>query len=80
MTPERMRDCLAILGWSQRGFADIINVDEARVRKWARGAGHPMPKDLAVWLERRARAMEGDPPPPVPRARPVATSGLHAPL
>ena len=62
MTPTRLRECIALLRWSQRGLADAIGVDEARVRKWARGVGE-VPDEVASWLERRADAMAADPPP-----------------
>ncbi|WP_424138676.1 hypothetical protein [Roseomonas chloroacetimidivorans] len=62
MTPTRLRECIALLRWSQRGLADALGIDEARVRKWARGVGE-VPEDIAAWLERRAEAMASDPPP-----------------
>lgn len=68
MTPTRLRECLALLRWSQRGLADALGMDEARVRKMARGAAD-VPGELAAWLERRAEAMAADPPPAVPDGR-----------
>ncbi|WP_458097362.1 nuclease [Roseomonas sp. WA12] len=64
MTPTRLRECLALLRWSQRGLADALGMDEARVRKMARGTSE-VPVDLAAWLERRAVAMADDPPPAI---------------
>lgn len=68
MSPDRLRECLALLRWSQRGLADALGMDEARVRKWARGVGN-VPADIAAWLDRRADAMASDPPPQAPDAR-----------
>lgn len=62
MTPDRIRECLAMLHWSQRGLSDILRCDERRVRRWATGQ-YEMPEDQARWLERHAQAMEADPPP-----------------
>ncbi|MFC7739053.1 nuclease [Roseomonas sp. GCM10028921] len=62
MTPDRFRECLSLLHWSQRGLADILSMDESYVRRMARGT-RPIHEDIATWLERRAQAMEADPPP-----------------
>ena len=58
MTPTRRRECLDILRWSQRRFAEVIGWDEGTVRKWLRGTAEP-PADIDAWLERRAVAMAG---------------------
>lgn len=50
MTPTRLRECLAALGWSQRGLADHLGVHETRVRRMARGA-LPIAPEVAAWLE-----------------------------
>jgi transcriptional regulator with XRE-family HTH domain len=57
MTPSRLRECLALLRWSQRGLAGAIGYDEARLRKWARGAG-TVPAEVAAWLERLCGRLE----------------------
>ena len=62
MTPTRRRECLALLRWTQRGFAAAIGVDEGTVRRWLRGSGEA-PQAIDAWLERRAMAMADDPPP-----------------
>ena len=62
MNPDRLRECLALLRWSQRGFADALVMDERQVRRWATGAA-VIPDQVAAWLERRAAAMAADPPP-----------------
>lgn len=38
MTPTRRRECLALLRWTQRGFAAVIGWDEGTVRRWLSGA------------------------------------------
>jgi ribosome-binding protein aMBF1 (putative translation factor) len=62
MNPDRLRECLALLRWSQRGLADALAMDERQVRRWATGAA-VIPEQVAAWLERRASAMAADPPP-----------------
>lgn len=62
MDPTRLRECLALLRWSQRGLAEALGMDEASVRKMARGT-KSVPPELSAWLDRRAKAMEADPPP-----------------
>lgn len=51
MTPTRLRECLALLRWSQRGLADILDAHQTTVRRWATGA-QPIPDNVAAWLER----------------------------
>lgn len=62
MTPTRLRECIEILGWSQRGLARMLGRDEGTARQWARGATR-IPDDVAAWLERLARFHERNPPP-----------------
>lgn len=61
MTPDRFRECLAVLRWSQRGLADALAMDERQVRRWAAGADIPAP--IAAWLERAGTWHEKNPPP-----------------
>lgn len=67
MSPDRLRECLDVLHWSQRGLADILGLDERQVRRCAAGQSQLRDGESA-WLERRARAMEADPPPRRARA------------
>lgn len=53
MTPTRLRECLAALGWSQRAFGDVLGCGERRARGWASGR-EPVPEDVAAWMERLA--------------------------
>lgn len=62
MTPTRLRECISILGWTQRGLARMLNRQEGTVRQWARGVV-TIPADTAEWLERRAVMAELNPPP-----------------
>jgi DNA-binding transcriptional regulator YiaG len=62
VTPTRLRECLALLAWSQRGLASLLNRQEGTVRQWARGAVQ-IPDYVAAWLEVRARHAEEHPPP-----------------
>lgn len=50
MTPHRLRECLVLLRWSQRELARALEINEATVRKWARGA-LPIPGPVEPWLE-----------------------------
>ncbi|MBV1834972.1 helix-turn-helix domain-containing protein [Novacetimonas pomaceti] len=54
MTPTRLRECLALLRWSQRGLADVLDTHQTTVRRWATGA-QPIPENVAAWLERLAK-------------------------
>lgn len=62
LTPDQLRDALALLGWSQRGFARILQRDEGTVRQWARGA-LTIPSDVALWLDGLAGYFRQNPPP-----------------
>ena len=62
MTPDRFRECLAALHWTQRGLARILDRPEGTVRQWARGAVR-IPDNVAAWLEQNARFMESAPVP-----------------
>lgn len=61
MTPDRLRYCLDAIGWSQRGLAGWIGIDDRQVRRWAAGATIPPP--VAAWLERLAACHDRNPPP-----------------
>ena len=50
MTPDRFRECLTALHWTQRGLARILDRPEGTVRQWARGAVR-IPEDVKHWLE-----------------------------
>ena len=43
MTPDRFRECLAVLHWSQRRVAEILYCDDRLVPRWADGS-EPMPE------------------------------------
>lgn len=72
MNPDRLRECLALLRWSQRGLAVALTMDERQVRRWATGVA-VIPEQVAAWLERRAAAMAADPPPVRQAASPEGT-------
>lgn len=61
MTPARFHECLALLAWSQRGLAALLDMDERQVRRWAAGA--TIPKPIAAWIDKLARYHERNPPP-----------------
>lgn len=62
MTPTRLRECLALLAWSQRGLASLLGRQEGTVRQWARGVVQ-IPDDVARWLEVRSKHAQKYPPP-----------------
>ena len=62
MTADRLRECLALLHWSQRALAEILYCDDRLVRRWAQGA-EPVPGSIARWLEKLASTHEASPPP-----------------
>ena len=68
MTPTRLRECLALLHWTQRGLARTLNRHEGTVRQWARGVV-AIPVDVADWLDDAANWHERNPP-PIPRGQP----------
>ncbi|PPQ35428.1 hypothetical protein CCS01_07510 [Rhodopila globiformis] len=62
MTPDRFRDCLAALDWSQRGLAQRLGLQPTTVRRWAAGTGR-IPEEVARWLERVAQPLRREPRP-----------------
>jgi transcriptional regulator with XRE-family HTH domain len=62
MTPERLRECLKTLDWTQRGLARLLGRPEGTVRQWLAGVVR-VPADVAEWLEALARFHERHPPP-----------------
>ncbi len=70
MTPTRLRDAIACLGWTQRGLARMLDCDERMVRRWTAGSG-PIPSEIAAWLDRLAAAAAANPAPTDWRLRPL---------
>lgn len=62
MTPDRLREILLVVMWSQTGLARLLDMDEAQVRRWARGTAK-VPVAVATWLERVAELHARNPPP-----------------
>jgi len=62
VTPDRFRERLRALDWSQRSLAALLDVDERQVRRWASG-DYGAPDRIAEWLERLAHFHEENPPP-----------------
>ena len=61
MTTDHFRECLDLIGWTQRGLAARLKMDERQVRRWAAGA--EIPDNIATWLERLGRFHQQNPPP-----------------
>lgn len=53
MTTDRLREILAMLGWSQNFAARLLEVDTHDVRRWAQGQTE-IPAADAAWLEELA--------------------------
>jgi transcriptional regulator with XRE-family HTH domain len=53
MTTDRLRWCLAVIGWSQRECARQLNIEESAVRQMARGHS-AIPREMAHWIEQIA--------------------------
>ena len=62
MTPTRLRECMATLGWSARYLATLTSRSENQVRRWLKGSP-TIPWQIAEWLESRTRHAEQTPPP-----------------
>ena len=69
MTPERLTAVLEALHWSVRGLAVVLDEHETAVRRWVSGQT-AVPRNVAVWLEVRARTAFSRPQPKgwIPRA------------
>jgi hypothetical protein len=65
MTPTRFRECLAVLGLTQRGLAPLLGCNDREVRHWAAGS-RLIPPKVADWLEEwvLVRTLHPDPKPP----------------
>jgi len=50
MTPDAFRSHLSRLGYSQAGFARLMDVDERTVRRWGTGET-PIPKSVRMLLD-----------------------------
>jgi ribosome-binding protein aMBF1 (putative translation factor) len=62
MTPDRIRACLDLIGWSQRGLAERLQRDERQVRRWCSG-DYEIPEPEAQWLNALADFHEQHPAP-----------------
>ena len=62
MTPDRFRQCLALLHWSQRGLAEILDTHPTTVRRMATGDAS-IPGSVAEWLEGLAAVHQARPIP-----------------
>jgi len=65
MAPDRYRECLAIVGQSQRALADVLGCSDRLTRSWATGRA-AIPAGIAAWLEAwvAIRQAHPDPLPP----------------
>ncbi|WP_018261868.1 hypothetical protein [Methylobacterium sp. WSM2598] len=76
MTPDRFRECLGLLRWSQRGLAETLECDDRLVRRWASGEAE-IPASVAAWLETLGQAHAEAPPPKAWRRRAQAAVDSH---
>lgn len=50
MTPERLKQCLKTMHWSQASLAEILGCSRPLVEAWARGQ-YVIPAEIEMWLE-----------------------------
>lgn len=62
MTPERLRECLAAIRWSQHDLARALDCTPRLVRRWTVG-DIAVPSIVAQWLDRLATTHREFPPP-----------------
>jgi len=62
VTPARIAECIAILGWTQREAGRQLSRQEAAIRQYLAGKVK-IPDADAAWIERLARFRERNPPP-----------------
>ena len=53
MSPTRLRECIALPGWSQRELARLVGLGDRAVSKMSTGK-HSIPPELEEWLEAMA--------------------------
>jgi transcriptional regulator with XRE-family HTH domain len=61
VTPQRLLECLAALGWSARYLAELTGRHQKQIQRWLKGAS--VPPEIERWLESRVRHAERHPPP-----------------
>lgn len=62
MTRERLAECIATLGWTQRETGRQLSRQEAAIRQYLSGKAK-IPDADAAWIERLTRFRERNPPP-----------------
>jgi hypothetical protein len=63
MTPERFRECMHTLHYTNGQLRDLLGrADDRRIRRWASGE-RGVPVDVAEWLEGVVRYFRTHPPP-----------------
>jgi hypothetical protein len=76
MGPEKLRDCMDLLGWTSSTLAAQLECDRVIVTRWMNGTSTTdVPPAIAEWITQRADAamMLPVPPPTVWRA---STAGV----
>lgn len=68
MSPTRLRECIALPGWSQRELSRLIGLGDRAVGKMSTGK-HAIPPELEDWLEAMAAIWSGLTPYQVDAAR-----------
>lgn len=69
MTPDRLKGCLRLLGWSVRFFGDQIGHHEKMVRLVLSGQAEMYDAEITDAIEARTRAAIANPLPVVNKAR-----------
>jgi len=63
MTPVRLFEVLAELGWSSGELGRRLQIAERSVRRWLSGQ-QDIPDRVGDWLEALMKHMQAGPPPP----------------
>jgi transcriptional regulator with XRE-family HTH domain len=62
VTPDRLREILALVRWSQQALARAVECDPRLAQRWATGQA-PVPEPIGRWLEALGTAHEAHPAP-----------------
>lgn len=72
MNATEYNACMQAIGWSQHELARRLGVSPGKTKRWGNGQ-YPVPRDVARWLQRVARWIHANPPPPQAPVRVYAT-------
>jgi DNA-binding transcriptional regulator YdaS (Cro superfamily) len=62
VTPDELRSCMRLMGWTSAALAVLVGRSDAAVRHWVHGRNQ-VPDDVAAWIEGVVRYVVEHPPP-----------------